>query len=138
MSHMAKKEDTVEPTVTINRKKLVTAGWIAGGVLALGATFAAGSAIGNVMDGPRGGDFAAGQSNGSGEFGPQGGHGADHAPVVVESGGGHGDQAGQHKGGQGGDQANRGHKGGHGGMMAPVAPTAPNDGTTTPAPTTTP
>jgi hypothetical protein len=117
---MAKKEDTVEPTVTINRKKLVTAGWIAGGVLALGATFAAGAAIGHVADGPRGGDFAAGQSNGSGEFGP------------------HGDQAGEHKGGQGGDQAGRGHKGGHGGMMAPVAPTAPTDGTTTPAPTTTP
>jgi hypothetical protein len=133
MSHMVKKEDTVEPTVTINRKKLVTAGWIAGGVLALGATFAAGAAIGHVTDGPRGGDFAAGQSDLSGEFGPQGGHGGDRD----RDGGGHGDQAGQHKGGPDGDQAGRGHQGDHGGMMAP-SPAVPNDGTTTPAPTTTP
>jgi len=130
---MVKKEDTVEPTVTINRKKLVTAGWIAGGVLALGATFAAGAAIGHVTDGPRGGDFAAGQSDLSGEFGPQGGHGGDRD----RDGGGHGDQAGQHKGGPDGDQAGRGHQGDHGGMMAP-SPAVPNDGTTTPAPTTTP
>jgi hypothetical protein len=47
---MAKKDDTVEQTVTLNRKKLVTAGWIAGGVLALGATFAAGAALGHVVD----------------------------------------------------------------------------------------
>lgn len=133
---MVKKEDAVEPTVTINRKKLVTAGWIAGGVLALGATFAAGAAIGHVTDGPRGGDFAAGQSNGSGEFGPQGGHGGERDRD--RDGGGHGDQAGQHKGGPNGDQAGRGHQGGQGGMMAPPAPTAPTDGTTTPAPTTTP
>ena len=122
---MVKKEDTVEPTVTINRKKLVTAGWIAGGVLALGATFAAGAAIGHITDGPRGGDFAAGQSNGSGEFGPQGGHGGDRDRDRDRDGGGHGDQAG------------RGHQGDHGGMMAP-SPAVPNDGTTTPAPTTTP
>jgi hypothetical protein len=134
---MVKKEDTVEPTVTINRKKLVTAGWIAGGVLALGATFAAGAAIGHITDGPRGGDFAAGQSDLSGEFGPQGGHGGDRDRDRDRDGGGHGDQAGQHKGGSDGDQAGRGHQGDHGEMMAP-SPAVPNDGTTTPAPTTTP
>jgi len=46
---MAKKDDTVEQTVTLNRKKLVTAGWIAGGLLALGATFAAGAALGRTI-----------------------------------------------------------------------------------------
>jgi len=130
---MVKKEDTVEQTVTINRKKLVTAGWIAGGVLALGATFAAGVAIGNVMDGPRGGiDYAAGQSNGSGEFGPHGGNGGDR------DGGAHGGNGGDRDGGAHGDQAGRAHQGDQDGMMAPPAPTGPNDGTTTPAPTTTP
>ena len=115
---MAKKEDTVEQTVTINRKKLVTAGWIAGGVLALGATFAAGAAIGHITEGPRGGDFVEGQSNGSDEFGHHGGHGMDDGER---------------------DRDRDGNEhGGHGEMMAPPAPTAPTDGTTTPAPTTTP
>ena len=73
---MAKKDDAVEQTVSLNRKKLVAAGWIAGGVLAFGATFAAGAALGHVTDGPRGGgDFTAGQPSGPGHFGPQGGHG---------------------------------------------------------------
>ncbi len=118
---MVKKEGTVEPTVTINRKKLVTAGWIAGGVLALGATFAAGAAIGHVTDGPRGGDFAAGQSNGSGEFGPQGGHGGERDRDRDRDGGGHGDQAGQHEGGPNGDQAGQ-HKGGPDGGRPVPAP----------------
>ena len=108
---MAKNEDTVEQTVTINRKKLVTAGWIAGGALALGATFAAGAAIGHITEGPRGGDFAAGQSHGSEEFGHHGGHGMDD-----------GDRDGDRDGNE---------HGGHGEMMVPPAPTAP-------APTTTP
>jgi hypothetical protein len=78
MSHMVKKDDTVEQTLTNNRTKLVTAGWIAGGVLAFGATFAAGAALGHVADGPRGGgEFAAGQPSGPGHFGSQGGHGMD-------------------------------------------------------------
>ena len=118
---MVKKEGTVEPTVTINRKKLVTAGWIAGGVLALGATFAAGAAIGHVTDGPRGGDFAAGQSDLSGEFGPQGGHGGERDRDRDRDGGGHGDQTGQHEGGPNGDQAGQ-HKGGPDGGRPVPAP----------------
>lgn len=72
---------TTEPTVTVNRKKLVTAGWIAGGVVALGATFAAGAAFGDVIDGPRGGDHHVVGSTGMTEgHGPQGGpHDGPHA-----------------------------------------------------------
>jgi len=126
---MAKKEDTVEQTVTINRKKLVTAGWIAGGVLALGATFAAGAAIGHITEGPRGGDFVAGQSKGPGEFGPHGGHGGHGGNGMSDGDGGeHGDQAG--RGDRDRDRDGNEH-GGHGEMMVPPAPTAP-------APTTTP
>ena len=126
---MAKNDETVEKTVTFKRKTIVTAGWIAGGVLALGATFAAGAAVGHVMDGPRGGDFAAGQPAGPGQFGPQGGHGMDDRDGEFDD-----DQRGHGPRGDGdGD-----HGPGMGGMMAPSAPTAPNNGSTAPAPTTAP
>lgn len=55
-------DEPVEPTSSSNRNRLRTVGRIAGGVLALGATFAAGSAVGHVGDGPRGGGPAVGQS----------------------------------------------------------------------------
>ena len=126
---MAKNDETVEPTVTFNKKKLTTAGWIAGGVLALGATFAAGAAVGHAIDGPRGGDFASGQ------FGPQG----------EQHGGPHGDMHGGPKGGHGmgdrdGDVETNDDGQGMGGMMAPTAPQGgtTNNGSTTPAPATTP
>jgi len=127
---MVKKDDAVERTVTINRKTLVTAGWIAGGVLALGATFAAGAALGQVVDGHRGGgDFATEQSSGQGHSEPRGGHGmgdgdGEYNDDQAEQGSGDGDSDGPGRG--------------MGGMMAPPAPTAPNNGSTTPAPTTTP
>ncbi|MEY4312992.1 MAG: hypothetical protein RLZZ319_501, partial [Actinomycetota bacterium] len=61
---MAKNDETVTPTVSIKRNTLKLAGWIAGGALALGATFAAGAAFGHT-EGPRfGGDFAAGPHGG--------------------------------------------------------------------------
>jgi hypothetical protein len=88
ITQMAKNTpiEPVEPTVPTNRKRLRTAGLIAGGVLALGATFAAGAAVGDRLDGPRGGDFAAeGSAGPSGERGPQGEHdmgdrGMGHGP----------------------------------------------------------
>lgn len=114
---MVKKDETVEPTVTVNRKKLVTAGWIAGGVLALGMSFAAGAAVGPVLDGPRGGDFAA-----ESHAGPNGEHG--------ERG-----ERGERGMGMKGD----GHRGGPQGNHSMDAPT---DGSvpqgSTPAPSTTP
>ena len=127
---MAKKDDAVEQTVTLSRKKLVAVGWIAGGVLAFGATFAAGAAIGHVADGPRGnGDFAAGQLPGPGHFGPQSG------PGMGDGDGEYSD--GQSENGPGDNDSDRpGH--GMGGMMAPPAPTAPNSGSITPEPMTSP
>ena len=101
---MAKKDDTVEQAVTFNRKNLVAAGWIAGGVLAFGATFAAGAALGHVADGPRGN--------------------SEYNDGQIENGPGDNDS----------DRPDRGM----GGMMAPPAPTAPNTGSITPAPMTTP
>ena len=81
--------EPVEPTVPTNRKRLRTAGLIAGGVLALGASFAAGAAVGDHLDGPRGGDFAAEEHAGpSGERGPQGEH------DMGDRGMGHGPQGG--------------------------------------------
>lgn len=78
-------DEPVEPTSPSNRNRLRTVGWIAGGVLALGATFAAGAAVGHVGDGPRGGGPAVGQS-GEREHGPRGGkHG--HGYWVGGSGG---------------------------------------------------
>lgn len=73
-------EDSSEKTVTIKRKNLVIAGWIAGGALALGGTFAAGVAFGHsTADFPRGGDFAAGHSDGPGRDGDRDGdHGFRH------------------------------------------------------------
>jgi hypothetical protein len=128
---MVKKDDAVEQTVTIKRKTLVTAGWIAGGVLALGATFAAGAAIANVMDSPRGGgEFVAGQPSGPGHFGSQGGHG------MSDGDGEYNDDQAEHGPSDGDGEYN--DDGGMGGMMAPPAPMSPNDGSTTPAPTTTP
>lgn len=95
--------EPVEPTVPANRKSLRTVGLIAGGVLALGATFAAGAAIGNGFDGHRGGDFAAEEHAGpNGERGPQSEHdmgdrdgdrGMGHGP--------HGDRDGDRDGGHG-------------------------------------
>lgn len=79
---MVKKtnDESAEPTVTVSRKKLVTASWIAGGVLALGATFAAGAAVAHVIDGPRGGEHAAvGHTGMTDERGPKGMNG-DHGP----------------------------------------------------------
>lgn len=117
-----------EPTVTFNRKKLVTAGWIAGGVLALGATFAAGSAVGHVLDGPRGDHAAVGSTGISEGHGPQGGGhmGGPQGGRDGDHGMGHGPQ------GEGGLGELQGH-----GMMH-----APTDGSTVegtvPAPTTTP
>jgi hypothetical protein len=83
--------DPVEPTVPSNRNRLRTVGWIAGGVLVLGATFAAGAAIGDRFDGPRGVDFAAGQQSGDGEHGPgKGGHRGDRDGMHGPGKGGHG------------------------------------------------
>lgn len=116
-----------EPTVTFNRKKLVTAGWIAGGVLALGATFAAGAAVGHVLDGPRGGDFVAeGFAGRGGEHGPQGGH-----------------LGGPHMGDRDGDRdMGHGPQGELGEMQGQHHMDAPTDGSsvegTVPAPSTTP
>ena len=129
---MAKKDDAVEQTVTLNRKKFVAAGWIAGGVLAFGATFAAGAALGHVVDGPRGnGDFAAGQSTGPGHFGPQSGHGMGDGDGEFNDG-----QSENRPGDNDSDGPGPGR--GMGGMMAPPAPTAPNSGSTTPTPMTSP
>jgi hypothetical protein len=83
---MAKKtnDEPVEATVPPNRNRMRTVGWIAGGVLALGATFAAGAAVGNVMDGPRGGHSEASQ------HGPSGEHGAHGETGQSDIRGGHG------------------------------------------------
>ncbi len=125
---MAKNDETVEPTVTFNRKKLVTAGWIAGGVLALGATFAVGSIAAHAFDRfPGGDDFANGQHIGPGPFGPQGGHGDGDGDR-----GGHGPRDGDNEMNDDGPGA------GMTAPNAPSAPTAPQNGTTTPAPSTTP
>ena len=73
------KDGSAEPTSLPNRNRLRTAGWIAGGVLALGATFAAGAAVGNVSDGPRDGGHSVGQTDerkhgaGKGQHGSRGG-----------------------------------------------------------------
>jgi hypothetical protein len=92
--------EPVEPTVPTNRKRLRTAGLIAGGILALGATFAAGAAVGDRLDGPRGGDFAAeGNAGPSGERGPQGEHDMGDRDRDGDRGMGHGPQ-----GGPGGDR----------------------------------
>jgi hypothetical protein len=131
MSHMAKKDDAVEQTVTIKRKTLVTAGWIAGGVLALGATFAAGAALAQVADSHRGGgDFAAERTAGPGHVRPQGGQG------MGDGDGEYNDDQAEHGPSDGDGEYN--DDGGMGGMMAPPAPMSPNDDSTTPAPTTTP
>ena len=128
---MVKKDDAVERTVTINRRTLVTAGWIAGGVLALGATFAAGAALGQGVDGHRGGgDFATEQSSAPGQVGPRGGHGMGDGDGEYND-----DQAEQ---GPGDGDGEYNDDSGMGGMMAPPAPMSPNDGSTTPAPTTAP
>jgi hypothetical protein len=121
---MVKKDETVEPTVTVNRKKLVLAGWIAGGVLALGATFAAGAAVGPVIDGPRGGD-----SNASSHAGPNG----EQGPMDDA----HGER------GERGERGMGKHGDGHrGGPQGDHTMNAPTDGSTpegsTPAPSTTP
>ena len=113
---MVKKDETVEPTVTVNRKKLVLAGWIAGGVLALGATFAAGAAVGPVIDGPRGGDF-----NASSHAGPNG----EQGPM---------DDAHGERGERGMGKHGDGHRGGPQGDHTMNAPT----NSSTPAPSTTP
>jgi hypothetical protein len=100
VTQMAKNTpiEPVEPTVPTNRKRLRTAGLIAGGVLALGATFAAGAAVGDHLDGPRGGDFAAeGLAGPNGERGPQGEH--NMGDRGGDRGMGHGPQ-----GGPGGDR----------------------------------
>ncbi|MDP4586390.1 MAG: hypothetical protein NWS64_03720 [Microbacteriaceae bacterium] len=97
---MAKKtqDEPVEPIVPSNRNKVRTVGLIAGGVLALGATFAAGAAVGHGIDRPRGGDFAAGSQMGEREHGPRlGGHVDDrdgmHGPRLGQRGG---DRDGMH------------------------------------------
>jgi hypothetical protein len=121
--------EPVEPTDPTNRKRLRTAGLIAGGVLALGATFAAGAAIGHGFDGPRGGDFAAGQQSGEREHGMgdrDGDRDGMHGPG---QGGPGGDRDGMHGPGQGGPGGDRD------GMHGPVEPTP---GETTPAPNVTP
>lgn len=122
-----------EPTVTFNRKKLVTAGWIAGGVLALGATFAAGSAVGHVLDGPRGDHAAVGSTGISEGHGPQGG---DHM------GGPQGGRDGDHGMGEGPHGMGHGPQGELGEMQGQHHMDAPTDGSTVegtvPAPTTTP
>ncbi len=120
---MAKNIETVEPTVTIKSKNLKLAGWIAGGALALGATFAAGAAFGREAHLPFGGDFAAGSHGAPGQFGPGDGDGdGEHRD-------GFGDNDGDHRGPQGGFQAPS-----QGGPAAPSAPSAPS----APAPSTTP
>lgn len=112
--------EPVEPTVPANRKRVRTVALIAGGVLALGATFAAGAAIGDRLDGPRGGDFAAeGHAGPNGERGPQGEH--DRGDRDGDRGMGHGPQ-----GGPGGDRD---------GMRGPGEP-MPDE--TAPAPDVTP
>ena len=120
---MVKKDETVEPTVTVNRKKLVLAGWIAGGVLALGASFAAGAAVGPVLDGPRGGDFAA-----ESHAGPNGEHG-EHGERGERG------ERGEHGMGLKGDGHRGGPQGDHS-MDAPTDGSAPQG--STPAPSTTP
>lgn len=70
--------EPVEPAVPANRKRLRTAAFIAGGVLALGATFAAGAAIGERLDGPRGEHDRGDRDGDRGmSHGPQGGPGGD-------------------------------------------------------------
>lgn len=107
---MAKNDETAEKTVTFSRKKLVTAGVIAGGVLALGATFAAGAAVGNVMDGVRGGHVEAGQ------HGPDDQGSAHGETGQTEFRGGHGDMDGD---GHRGPHGPRGDKHGEFHMDAP-------------------
>lgn len=103
-------DEPVEPTVPPNRNRLRTVGWIAGGVLALGATFAAGAAVGHVGDGPRGGGPAVGQT-GESEHGPRNGkHGEE--------------RGGMHGPGQGGHGEDRdGERGPHGPMPDETTPT---------------
>jgi hypothetical protein len=123
-------DESAEPTVTINRKKLVTAGWIAGGVLALGATFAAGAAVGHVAEGPRGGEHAAvGHTGMTEEHGPKGMHGEHrgHGPMG---------ERGAHEG------MGHGPKNQLGELKYEGEVSAPTDGTTVdgivPSPSTTP
>jgi hypothetical protein len=123
--------EPVEPTDPPNRSRLRMAGLIAGGVLALGATFAAGAAIGNGFDGHRGGDFAAGQQSGDGERGP--GHSehdkGDHDGDREMGHGPHGDRDGMHGPGRGGLNGDRD------GMHGPGSSKPDN---TAPAPEVTP
>lgn len=125
---MVKNNEQAESTVTVKRKTIVTAGWVAGGVLALGATFAAGAAFGHDIDGHRGGDFASGQPGLMGGPGQRGQIGD------------HGDGDGEYDDGPGGHGSHDSDTDGPGehGMMAPPAPGAPNDGSTQPLPQTTP
>lgn len=123
---MAKNDETVEKTVTFNRKKLVTAGWIAGGVLAIGATFAAGAAVGNVLDGPRDGHSEAGQ------HGPDGRHGAHGETGQTDLRGGHGpmDADGDYDRGPHGDADGDGPHGPRGEKQGEFRMDAPTDGST--------
>lgn len=115
---MAKNNNAVDETASATKpfaanKTLKVVGIIAGGMLALGGTFAAGAAFGHSSDRPFGGDFAAGDHRGPGEFG-------------------HGDGDRDH--GEFGDRDDDG--GPQGGFQAPNpgGPAAPS----APAPTTTP
>lgn len=93
-------DEPVEPTSSSNRNRLRTVGWIAGGVLALGATFAAGAAVGHVGDGPRGGGPAVGQSGERGHGAGEGKHtmDRDHEYGLGEEM--HGPRGGKHGHGQ--------------------------------------
>jgi hypothetical protein len=114
---MAKNDETVEKTVTIKRKNLKLAGWIAGGALALGATFAIGAAVGHEIPSPFGGDFASAPGHiGDGDGDHGFGGGAQGGPQG-------GDRDGDHGGPQGGFQAPS--QGGQNGQTAPSAPSAP-------------
>lgn len=88
---MAATNETANETVSIKRTTVRRIGWIAGGLLAFGATFAAGAVAGQVFDhNPGGHDFAQGHV--AGGFGDSDGDGPN--------GFGHGDRDGD--GGQGG------------------------------------
>ena len=120
----------IDETVTFKRQTLRNVGWVAGGVIVLGATFVAGSAIAHVMGEPRGGDSALGN------------HGDHSAPGQMDENTHPGDGYGDGEVNDGPDDQNHGDDGdgesnddageGAPGMTAPSAPPAPQGKPTNP------
>jgi hypothetical protein len=112
-----------DETVTFKRQTLRTVGWVAGGVIALGATFIAGSAFAHVMGEPRGGDTALGNH---GDHGAPGQMGENFHPGDGDGEVNDGPDD-QNQGGDGDGESNDDAGEGAPGMTAPSAPAAPQD-----------